>query len=163
MKNDLISRRKAINTLEKRKDKNAKGDIGRFYNQIIQSDIDHLKELPSAEPQWIPCSERLPECEQEVLICTEKIIFSSKDYIDSLVTPAIYEDGTMREIDSEWRWEDINYAGWDEEKDSGIIPEGWFENRHFNPDDVYNNPVDRKVVAWMPLPEPWKDGEKDRN
>lgn len=54
---DFISRQKAINTLEKRKDKNAKGDIGRFYNQIIQSDIDHLKELPSAEPEIIRCKD----------------------------------------------------------------------------------------------------------
>lgn len=48
---DLIERQAAIDELENRKDKNAKGDIGRFYNQIIQQDIDHLKELPSAEPE----------------------------------------------------------------------------------------------------------------
>ena len=109
------------------------------------------------KPQWISVTERLPECEQEVLICTEKKLVGRNAYIDSIVTPAIYEDGTMRENESKWRWEDIDWAGWDEEEDCGIIPEGWWENRHFNPDDVYNNPVDRKVVAWMPLPEPPKE------
>lgn len=54
----------------------------------------------------------------------------------------------------------MDFDEWDDEEDCGIIPMGWFENRHFNPDDVYNNPVDRKVVAWMPLPEPWK-GDKE--
>ena len=109
------------------------------------------KALKEPEPRWIPCSERLPECEQEVLICTKKW---NNSYI---VTPAIYEDGTMSECDSIWNWEDIDYEDWDEENDCGIIPEGWFENRHFNPDDVYNNPVDMKVIAWMPLPEPYQE------
>ena len=108
------------------------------------------------ESQWIPVSEQLPECEQEVLICTEKKLVGRDAYIDPIITPAMYEDGTMRENDSSWRWEDIDWAGWDDEEDCGIIPEGWWENRHFNQDEVYNNPVDQKVIAWMPLPEPWR-------
>lgn len=107
-------------------------------------------------PRWIPVTEHLPKCEQEVLICTEKKLVGKDAYIDSIVTPAIYEDGTMTENDSIWQWEDIDWAGWDEDEDCGIIPEGWWENRHFNPDGVYNNPVDRKVVAWMPLPEKYE-------
>ena len=114
-----------------------------------------------SNPNWIPCSERLPECEQEVLICTRKKVYGSRktglEWIEKpIITPALYEDGTMLEIDSKWRWEDIDYAGWNDEEDCGIIPEGWWENRHFNPDEVYNNPVDREVIAWMPLPEPYK-------
>lgn len=128
-----------------------------------------IEDAPTIEPdqRWIPVSERLPECEQEVLICTMKRVYVSKktgmDWCEEpVITPALYEDGTMLEVNSKWRWEDIDYAGWDEEEDCGIIPEGWWENRHFNPDEVYNNIVDKKVVAWMPLPEPYKessDGE----
>lgn len=92
---------------------------------------------------WIPVEERLPECEKEVYIQTER---GNK-------TTAIYEDGTMREEDSIWFWCDLLYGEWDEERDCMIIPEGWWEYRHFNPDDVYNNVVDEKVVAWRPLPE----------
>ena len=166
---DLISRQAAIDALEKipvREFKKTDGlldaliSIGQVYRA--------LKQLPSVqpEPQWIPCSERLPECEQEVLICTMKRVYVSKKtgmewYKEPVITPAIYEDGSMLEVNSKWRWEDIDYAGWDEEEDCGIIPEGWWENRHFNPDEVYNNPVDQKVVAWMPLPEPYKGGERD--
>ena len=114
---------------------------------------------------WIPVEERLPECEQEVLICTKKKVYVNKKtgrewYEKSVITPAIYEDGTMLEVNSIWRWENIDYAGWDEDEDCGIIPEGWWENRHFNPDDVYNNIVDKEVIAWMPLPpvfEPKED------
>lgn len=109
--------------------------------------------------EWIPVSERLPECEQEVLICTEKKLVGKDAYIDSIITPAIYEDGTMLEVESMWHWEDIDFDEWDDTEDCGIIPMGWFENRHFNPDEVYNNPVDRKVVAWMPLPEAYKESD----
>lgn len=41
----------AIDTLERKKDKKAKGDIGEFYNKIIQNDIDALMQLPPAQPE----------------------------------------------------------------------------------------------------------------
>lgn len=91
---------------------------------------------------WIPVEERLPKPEEEVFIQTER----------GTRTTAIYEDGTVREEDSIWHWYDID-GEWDEERDCMIIPEGWWEDRRFNPDDVYNNVVDEKVVAWCPLPE----------
>ena len=54
---DSISRQAAIDALERKKDKNAKGDIGGFYNKIIQNDIDALMQLPSADPvkhgRWV--------------------------------------------------------------------------------------------------------------
>ena len=119
-----------------------------------------LTEVPEPKTGWIPVSERLPKCEQEVLICTEKKLVGRDAYIDSIVTPAIYEDGTMLEVESMWSWYDMVFDEWDDAEDCGIIPMGWFENRHFNPDEVYNNPVDRKVVAWMPLPEPYREEDE---
>ena len=142
---------KAENTFEEAADA-----IEELQAQLMYSN-DAAKAIADKEPKWIPVTERLPKCEQEVLICTEKKLVGKDAYIDSIVTPAIYEDGTMIENDSIWRWVDIDYAGWDEEEDCGIIPEGWWENRHFNPDEVYNNLVDRKVIAWMPLPKPPKE------
>ena len=135
----------------------------RGWNDAIDVIVENAPTIePERKPgQWIPCSERLPECEQEVLICTKKKIVGKNAYIDSIITPAIYEDGTMLENDSKWRWVDMDYAGWDEEEDCGIIPEGWWENRHFYPDGDYNNVVDREVVAWMPLPDPYKEGAND--
>ncbi len=49
--NDLIYRQDAIKELESGKDKKAKGEIGGFYNQIIENDIERLKKLPSAQPE----------------------------------------------------------------------------------------------------------------
>ena len=134
-------------------------DNGKRAEKIIEGICEDIDEQPTIElPHWIPCSERLPECEQEVLICTEKKLVGKDAYIDSIVTPAIYEDGTMLEVESIWSWYDMDFDEWDDTEDCGIIPMGWFEDRHFNPDEVYNNPIDMKVVAWMPLPEPCKGG-----
>lgn len=100
--------------------------------------------------RWIPVSERLPMCEQEVLIC-------AKRNTNMVITTAFYEDGTMLETESQWNWVDIDWARWDDEEDCGVIPEGWWEYRHYNSDEVYNNLVDDFVVKWMPLPELYKE------
>ena len=150
--------------------KDRKGELAKLINdaadtiEVLSAKL-HASQMERSSQYyhdgWIPCSERLPECEREVLICTKKKIVGKNAYIDSIITPAIYEDGTMLENDSMWQWVDMDYAGWDEEEDCGIIPEGWWENRHFYPDGDYNNVVDREVVAWMPLPEPYKEGAQE--
>ena len=50
--NDLISRQAAIDALKSRQD-NGKGDISRFYNTIIQHDIEAVEQLPPAQPERI--------------------------------------------------------------------------------------------------------------
>ena len=97
-------------------------------------------------PQWISVEDRLPEPETDVLI-----VCNRNGYV--FVTPAIYEDGKMLTQESSWNWSDIyGYGLYSEEDDDYYIPEGWWENRQFNPDDVYNNPVDCTVTHWMSLP-----------
>lgn len=104
--------------------------------------------------RWIPVTERMPEPETGVLA-----VCNRNGYI--FVIPAIYEDGKLLTQESAWNWSDIYcYGLYDEEADDYYIPEGWWENRQFNPDDVYNNPVDCAVTHWMPLPEAPKEGGK---
>lgn len=88
-----------------------------------------------------------PKVETEVLVLY-------RNEIDGYgITTAHYEDGNVFSEDSEWNWEDLpDWGTYDEERDAYRIPEGWWEYRHFNPDDVYNNRIDRPVVGWMPLP-----------
>lgn len=117
--------------------------------------IENLLQLAEAIPadvapvvRWIPVTERLPEPETDVLA-----VCNRNGYI--FVVPAIYEDGKMLTQDSRWNWCDIYcYGLYSEDADDYFVPEGWWENRQFNPDDVYNNPVDCPVTHWMPLPEP---------
>lgn len=96
--------------------------------------------------EWISVKDRLPDSETEVLIVAARNGYK-------IITTAIYEDGTMPAGDSVWNWYDLDFD-YNEEKDECIIPEGWWEYRHYNADDVYNNIVDDAVMYWMPLPEP---------
>ena len=98
--------------------------------------------------EWIPISDRLPECEVEVMIQTD----------NGIITSAIYEDGKMSTDNSSWSWTDVEY-NYDEKTDTNFVPEGWWECRHYNPDEIYNNVVDDKVIAWRSLPDQYKDGK----
>ena len=55
---DLILRRQAIDTLRKKQD-NGKRDISRFYNTIIQHDIEAIMQLPSVRPDLSEYSDKL--------------------------------------------------------------------------------------------------------
>lgn len=61
----------------------------------------------------------------------EVLIITERD----IITTAIYEDGTITDEDSCWFWTDMD----------------------FDYDEVFNSEVDKKVLAWMPLPEPYKE------
>ena len=111
----------------------------------LQMEIEKLR---AQVPRWIPVEERLPEPETDVLA-----VCNRNGYI--FVVPAIYEDGKMLTQDSKWNWCEIySYGLYNEDADDYYVPEGWWENRQFNPDDVYNNLVDCSVTHWTPLPEP---------
>ena len=95
--------------------------------------------------EWISVKERLPEAETEVLIAAVR-------NGHKIITTAAYEDGTVSTEDSAWYWQDCDFD-YDEDTDRFLIPQGWWEYRHYNPDDVFDNCVDDVVTHWMPLPE----------
>ena len=103
-----------------------------------------LRMLPSP---WISVEDALPVSETEVLA-----VCNRNGYV--FVVPAIYEAGEVLRGKSVWNWNDIEeYGVYNEKLDDWYVPTGWWENRQFNPDDVYNNPVDCSVTHWMPLPD----------
>ena len=101
----------------------------------------------SLRPEWRNPETDPPKVEEEVLIL----------YCNSIsgygITTAHYENGNVLSQNSAFYWEDLwDWGLYDEEQDDYRIPEGWWEYRHFNPDEVFNNRVDYPVVGWMPLP-----------
>ena len=110
--------------------------------EAAEDEIEDLKKLPVIDPEKMIPAWR----ETEVLI-----LYRCNGYMG--ITTAHYEDGNVFSEDSEWYWEDLpDWGTYDEERDDYKIPEGWWEYRHFNPDDVYNNKIDCPVVGWMPMP-----------
>lgn len=120
--------------------------------EAAEDEIEDLKKLPVIDPEriipaWRDPDKDPPKVETEVLILYRNEIDGYE------ITTAHYEDGNVFLQDSVWYWEDLpDWGTYDEERDDYKIPEGWWEYRHFNPYDVYNNQIDRPVVGWMPLP-----------
>ena len=95
--------------------------------------------LPSAqpEPRWIPCSERLPE-ERDWYLG----IFKEPDtgWINPIPFICDYLLGT---------------------KTKATTKEGWILKGHTDREEYIDYYFNLECVAWMPLPEPYKGGEKD--
>lgn len=94
-----------------------------------------LKGLPAADvaPRWIPVSERLPEEDGDYLVVYEKGY--AEDYGFDRIGIVPYETNCAE------------YGGF------GIWQERF---GHYTLGSLGSDWVEIKVVAWMPLPEPWK-------
>lgn len=153
---DYISRKAAIAYIREQSKECQKafeelgGESGIYadaYNDLAE-DFYSIPAADVAPVGWISVKDKLPEPETEVLaVCVRN------GY--RFICPVIFEDGTMLTQNSMWNWYELeNYGTYSEENDDYFVPEGWWENRQFTPDDIYNNPVDCTVTHWMPLPEP---------
>ena len=112
-----------------------------FASEITKSFLEDIDAQPTVlTDRWVPVTEALPVVETEVLILTR----------NKTVTTGMYEDGTVLETDSSWYWEDG--GEYSEEDECDIIPNGWWEYKHYNGDGCLNNVIDDEVIAWMPLP-----------
>ena len=104
----------------------------KFETEKDENKFIHLvRDTAPSAQRWIPCSERLPK-EKDAGILKKLGINTRSDIV--LVTVRVKEDliaDHARTNNGIWHWE-LKYA----------FP-------------------DHEVVAWMPLPEPYKVGEKD--
>lgn len=131
----------------------AKGkDADTLFCENVAGELADLESLPTIDPERIIPAWRNPETDPPK-VETEVLILYRNDIDGYSITTAHYEDGSVFSQDSAWYWEDLpDWGTYDEERDDYKIPKGWWEYRHFNPDDVYNNRVDYPVMGWMPLP-----------
>ena len=140
---DLIDREMAIKEIENKfaevltghgYDSYEKADVFfQWYCDGMMKAIGILLDMKAEETRWIPCAERLPEPDKEVLISyryREGEGDTSHTYIDITSYGYMYFGGRMVNGKKYWR-----------------PPFEYFSTNY-------------EVVAWMPLPEPWK-GEED--
>lgn len=115
---------------EIRKDTVIVRNDGGYFGTVLS---EVTGELPSAqpEPRWIPCSERLPE-EDGLYLVTSREKATAEEFGFDL------DDVEVRKMR-------FNEDGWRIPKH---IPE-WI-----------NGVVHTTVLAWMPLPEPYKEEQE---
>lgn len=135
----------------------AKGkDADTLFCEDVAGELTDLESLPTIDPKNLQPVWRDPETDPPK-VETEVLVLYRNDIDGYGITTAHYEDGSVFLQDSVWYWEDLpDWGTYDEERDDYKIPKGWWEYRHFNLDEVYNNQIDRPVVGWMPLPEKLK-------
>ena len=125
---------------------------GAFIGYALDDVLDYIDTTPTVTLEtdtqyWRNPETDPPKVEEDVLILFETVCGGYG------ITTAHYEDGTVLSEESAFYWEDLpDWGTYDEERDDYKIPKGWWEYRYFDPDDVYNNQIDRPVVGWMPLP-----------
>ena len=126
--------------------------IGNLPTMIDKADAyKALDALPSAQPEqrWIPCSERLPE--DTAIVTVETKMFKHKYVCEAEWVPRWSKKA---EYDN---WEDC--SEYNEDEDEYYVLEGWYERVH-NWDEYSFVGIEDEVIAWMPLPEPYrKDGD----
>lgn len=117
-------------------------DADKLWNRLISvsendwvgfDTIDEVLSRMPAEPRWIPVTERLPEEDKEVLISyryKEGEGDTSHSEIDITSYGQMYFGGNKVGNNKHWR-----------------APFEYFYSNY-------------EVIAWMPLPEPYKEGEQ---
>lgn len=133
-------------------------DLLSGYSIDTQPDVeyaaDHLIRNGITVQEWISVKDRLPENEQDVIICVERRHYSNPNRFIRIVAKAFYTDGKHSTEHTAYVWDnDCIDMEYDEENDVYLIPEGWWESIEYGEEF---SAVSDFVTHWMPLPEPPK-------
>ena len=100
--------------------------------------------------KWISVKDKLPEPEQEVLVCVRSKISNYR-----YVCCAIHVPENWYRQSSDFCWDFECCDEYDEEQDDYIVKQGWYESIH-NWDDYSVVGIEDIVTHWMPIPQPQK-------
>ena len=135
-----------------RKGLRANGDDRLDYS--FEDVADHLISNGVTVQEWVSVEDRLPENEQDVIICVERRHYSNPNRFIRIVAKAFYTDGKHDTEHTAYTWNnDYIDMEYDEENDAYLIPEGWWESIEYGEEF---SAVSDFVTHWMPLPDPPK-------
>ena len=125
----------------------------------VDDTLDYIDSEPAADvapvQKWISVKDRLPENEQDVVICAERRHYSNPNRFIRIVAKAFYTDGKHDTEHTAYAWNnDYIDMEYDDENDAYLIPEGWWESIEYGEEF---SAVSDFVTHWMPSPEPPKE------
>ena len=100
----------------------------------LTDELQEAIEQDEKENSWIPVSERLPEDEKEYLVTLEKV-YGTPEKLYGIASYLKFDDAGY------WNENKYGYLEWDKYSDG------------------HGGTKTYKVIAWMPLPEPYKEDE----
>lgn len=166
----MISKTALVDYLEKWRNKLGSTPPEEAAMVILKAVIDKIRVFPEEDApdintrdKWIPVSKKLPEDEEKVLVCTE-YRYKNYDGTEKIVrrrTCAMYESGNLMCEDSMYVWDHECRGEYIEEKDDYKTSSGWFEITIMEHDEWTAVAIDEKVMAWMPLPEAYKEEQHE--
>ena len=95
MMDDTISRAAALDALDR-----LEYTPGEWATNGLAMCKDVIKALPPAQPGWIPCSERLPDNNRQVLVYARSVHFALAKYDE------------MREADGTYKMQWVTFDAW---------------------------------------------------
>lgn len=134
-----------------------KGERLPTYNEVYRAIYD----LPSAQPGWIPCSERLPEENVYVLVWCGEVKIARIIRGISKEQRAKMQEGTIDDPVS-WGWNLSNGYFEVKRSESYRTCDEYCNNKApYCWDCIYGEMFGQDVKYWMPLPPKPQEGEKD--
>lgn len=120
----------------------AKDEAGNvFYNIRIEA-LDAAISALRSQPRWIPCSERLPEDNKPVNITL--VNRDPEPYYEEIKDRPFTATGIY--YAHKWWW----YSAYCQYE---------LDEYGDNPNDAIDSEIE--IIAWMPLSEPYKEGENE--
>ena len=132
-----------------------------YVRAAIDTIYNRLEELPSAQPRWIPCSERLPKENVYVLVWCGEVKIARIIHGISKEQRIKMQEGTIDDpVSDGWNLSNgyfqvkrsETYRTCDE-YGNNKVPYCW--------DCIYGEMFGQDVKAWMPLPEPYAERRTD--
>ena len=127
-------------------------ESARYWGNNTSEEIaENLLEKGVTVQEWISVDDRLPENEQDVIICAKRRHYSNPNRFIRIVAKAFYTDGKHNTEHTAHVWDnnciDMEY---DEGNDAYLIPDGWWESVEYGEEF---STVSDFVTHWMPLPQ----------
>ena len=120
-------------------------------NDTAYDVVAEIDSMPTVK-QWISCREMLPEVSAKTVLATVE----TKTFKHRYICEAVWIPRWTWKADFD-SWEDC--SEYNEDEDEFYVLEGWYERVH-NWDDYSYVGIEEDVIAWQPLPEPYREESK---